>query len=68
MKIRILETRDFRGSIGMRSAGEIMDTEDIELVKQLEAQGLAVQVLVMVQKTKPITGVVEENNITKEDG
>ena len=40
MKIRILKTRDFRGTIGFRHAGEIMDTENIELVKQLEAQGL----------------------------
>lgn len=43
MKIRILETRDFRGSLGLRHAGEIMDIEDIELVKQLEAQGLVIK-------------------------
>lgn len=43
MKIRILKTRDFRGTLGMRHAGEIMETEDIELVKQLEAQGLAIK-------------------------
>lgn len=44
MKIRILETRDYRGTIGLRYAGEIIETENVELVKQLEAQGLAVQI------------------------
>ena len=52
MKIRILKTRDFRGTVGMRSAGEIMDTEDIELVKQLEAQGLAVKLNTIKNITK----------------
>ena len=52
MKIRILETRDFRGSLGLKYAGEIIDTEDIELVKQLEAQGLAVKLNTIKNITK----------------
>ena len=51
MKIRILETRDFRGSLGMRHAGEIIECNNIELVQQLEAQGLVVKLNTILKHT-----------------
>ena len=52
MKIRIIETRDFRGTFGLRHIGDIIETEDIELVKQFEAQGLVTRLSDVIEKEK----------------
>ncbi len=55
MKIRILKTRDFRGTLGLRHAGEIIDVEDLGLVAQLEAQELVVKLTNIIEHPKKQT-------------
>ena len=40
MEYRILETRDFRGTFGLKHKDDIVEIENEELIKQLIGQGL----------------------------
>ncbi len=67
LKFKILKTRDFRGSLGLKHQDEIVELEDQDLIKQFIGQGLIQEIVDRKSNTiysvdKEVEVVVENKN------
>lgn len=67
MKYEILKTIDFRGTLGLKHEGEIVEIENEELIKQFTAQGLIKPITNTWEQPRTINRVITDTIDVKED-